>query len=56
MEEGHENILAIRARAWQRKVMERGVTHQRDVETGLPEIIPTGQEERLKQANWPTNV
>ena len=39
MEEGHENILSIR-------------TCQRDAETRLPEIIPTGQEGGLKEANW----
>ena len=51
-EEGDENTLAITTRGWQMRIMERGVTHQRDVETGMPEIIQTGQEERLKQANW----
>lgn len=51
-EEAGENTLAITTRGWQKRIMERGVTHQRDAVSGLPEIIQTGQEERLKQANW----
>ena len=51
-EDGGEDTLAITTRGWQKRIMERGVTHQKDVESGLPEIIQTGQEMKLKQANW----
>ena len=51
-EEGGEDTLAITTRGWQKRIMERGVTHQKDAESGLPEIIRTGQEEKLNHANW----
>ena len=51
-EDGGEDTLAITTRGWQKRIMERGVTHQKDVESGLPEIIQNGQETKLKQANW----
>ena len=51
-EVGGEDTLSLTTRAWQKRIMERGVTHQRDVESGLPEIIHTGQEVKLRQANW----
>ena len=38
-EDGGEDTLAITTRGWQKRIMERGVTHQKDVESGLPEII-----------------
>ena len=38
-EDGGEDTLAITTRWWQKRIMERGVTHQKDVESGLPEII-----------------
>lgn len=51
-EEEHDNILAITTRGWQKRILERGITHQRDEETGLPEVIQTAQEIKLKNANW----
>ena len=33
--------------------MERGITHTKDPQTGLPELILTEQENRLREADWP---
>ena len=51
-EEENENILHITTKGWQRRLLERGITHTRDPVTKLPELILTDQEKRLSQADW----
>ena len=52
MLESHDHILYITTKGWQRRVMERGITHTKDPQTGLPELILTDQETRLREADW----
>ena len=52
MHESHEHILFITTKGWQSRIMERGITHIKDPETGLPELILTEQEKQLKEADW----
>ena len=52
MRESHDHILYITTKGWQRRVMERGITHTKDPQTGLPELILTDQETRLWEADW----
>ena len=47
-----EDILAITTRGWQQRVLQKGITHQIQEDTGTFEVIRTKQEIRLPQANW----
>ena len=51
-EDSNDNILSISTRGWQTRILERSITHLRDPETGLPELIKTEQETRYDQADW----
>ena len=46
------DILHISTRGWQKRVLERSITHIRDPATGLPELIKTPQEAQLQESDW----
>ena len=46
-----DDILRITKKEWQERVLERSITHLRDPETGITDLIRTNQEEQI-QADW----
>ena len=50
--DSNDNILEITTRGWQKRVLERSITHIRDPVTGCPDLIKTSQEALLADADW----
>ena len=52
MEDEHDHLHLMSTRSWQRRLLEREITHRRDPLSGISDAILTSQELKHSQADW----